>query len=222
MVQTGALVARDAPSAVSMMGDVFLLAVFLVIGLLIGWGFGGALRNLAHLRVGLWWMYPVGLVLQVAPVPRVGTGTGRYLPYAVLMFSYVILISVTAVNWRLRGFALILLGLLLNVAPIAVNQGMPVSGSAVREAGGRVESVPTEPGGKHHLATGEDQITFLADVIPIRAPFRQVVSAGDLVMWTGAAVFLAAAMLGRPERRSRRLARSARRAQPATMWESPR
>lgn len=204
------------------MCDVLLLAAFLLMGLLLGWGLGGALGNLAHLRIGLWWMYPVGLAFQVVPVPSLETGTGRYLPFFILLFSYVILVSVTAVNWRVRGFPLIVLGLLLNLTPIAVNQGMPVSGQAVRQVGGSVDDVPTEPGGKHHLATSEDRITFLADVIPVRAPFREVVSAGDLVMWLGAAVFLAAAMLGSPERQSRRLGRAARRAQPSTMWESPR
>lgn len=195
---------------------------FLVMGLLLGWGFGGSLRNLAHLRVALWWMFPVGLVLQVVPVPQAETGTARYLPFAVLLLSYVVLISVTAINWRLRGAPIILLGLVLNLIPIALNQGMPVSGQAVREVGGSVEDVPTEPGGKHHLATGEDQLTFLGDVLPIREPFREVVSVGDLVLWLGAAVFLASAMLALPERPSRPLDRDARRARPSTMWGSPR
>jgi len=191
-------------------------------GLLLGWGFGGALRNLAHLRVGLWWMYPVGLALQVVPVPTFETGTARYLPFAVLLFSYVVLISVTAINWRLRGFPLILVGLVLNLVPIALNQGMPVSGQAVRAVGGSAEDVPTEQGGKHHLATDQDIAVFLGDVLPIRAPFREVVSAGDLVLWLGAALFLAGAMLAVPERTARGADRAVRRSRPSTMWGSPR
>lgn len=205
-----------------MIVGVLVAGAFLVMGLLLGWGFGGALRNLAHLRVGLWWMFPVGLFLQVAPVPQPETGTARYLPFAILLFSYLVLISVTAINWRLRGAPVILVGLLLNVLPIALNQGMPVSGQAVREVGGSVKEVPTELGGKHHLATGEDRLTFLGDVLPIREPFREVVSVGDLVLWLGAAVFLAGAMMALPERPSRRLARDARRARPSTMWGSLR
>jgi hypothetical protein len=191
-------------------------------GLLLGWGFGGALRNVAHVRVGLWWMYPVGLVLQVVPVPRFETGTARYLPLAVLLFSYVVLISVTAINWQLRGFPVILVGLVLNLIPIALNQGMPVSGAAVRAVGGSVDDVPTDRGGKHHLATDQDRVRFLGDVVPIRAPFREVVSAGDLVMWLGAAVFLAGAMLAVPERTARGADRAGRRSRPSTMWGSPR
>jgi hypothetical protein len=199
-----------------------LVSAFLVMGLLLGWGFGGALRNVAHVRVGLWWMYPVGLVLQVVPVPTFETGTARYLPFAVLLFSYVVLISVTAINWQLRGFPVILVGLVLNLVPIALNQGMPVSGQAVREVGGSVEDVPTERGGKHHLATNQDRVRFLGDVVPIRAPFREVVSVGDLVMWLGAAVFLAGVMLAVPERTARGADRAARRERPSTMWGSPR
>jgi hypothetical protein len=201
---------------------VLVLGAFLVMGLLLGWGFGGALRNVASLRVGLWWMYPVGLALQVVPVPGAETGTARYLPFAVLLFSYVVLISVTAINWQIRGFPLILVGLVLNLVPIALNQGMPVSGQAVRAVGGSVEDVPTEPGGKHHLATNRDRVRFLGDVLAVRAPFREVVSAGDLLLWLGAAVFLAGAMLALPERPPRKLAGTAHRSRPSTMWGSPR
>jgi hypothetical protein len=199
-----------------------LVSAFLVMGLLLGWGFGGALRNVAHVRVGLWWMYPVGLALQVVPVPTFETGTVRYLPFTVLLFSYVVLISVTAINWRLRGFPVILVGLVLNLVPIALNQGMPVSGSAVRAVGGSVPDVPTEQGGKHHLATDDDLVLFLGDVLPVRAPFREVVSLGDLVLWLGAAVFLAGAMLALPARPPRETDRVGRRARPSTMWGSPR
>src|ERR687892_281516 len=194
MVQTPVSFVREP---VRIMAAMLVAAAFLVIGLLLGWGFGGSLRNIAHVRVALWWLFPVGLVLLI---------------------SYVVLVAVAAINWRLRAAPLILAGLVLNLIPIALNEGMPVSGSAVREVGGSVSSVPTEPGGEHHLATGEDQLVFLGDVIPMRAPFREVVSGGDLVLWLGAAVFLAAAMLALPERPPRTPVRDARRSRPSTMW----
>jgi Family of unknown function (DUF5317) len=92
---------------------------------------------------------------------------------------------------------------LLNLIPIALNQGMPVSASAVVESGGSLADVPTELGSKHHLERPEDDLTFLADVISIRPPFQAVVSIGDLLMWVGAGWFLTSAMLGSPERESR-------------------
>jgi hypothetical protein len=200
---------------------VLLLASILAIGLLFGWGIGGALRNIAHVRVGLWFLFPVALVLQAAPVPRADSGLGRYLPFVVLEISYLVLIAAAIVNWRLRGFRLIFVGLLLNAIPITLNQGMPVSGSAVLEAGGRVEDVPRVRGAKHHLAGSGDQLTFLGDVIPVRTPFRTVVSVGDIAMYAGVAWFLAAAMLGQPMRTRRPRAHPGRPPQPSTMWESP-
>jgi hypothetical protein len=109
------------------------------------------------------------------------------------------------------------LGVILNLVPIALNQGMPVSGAAVIESGGTIEAVPQELGEKHHLQRPEDRLTVLADVIPVREPFRAVVSVGDLVMWVGAGVFVTAAMLGAhrrerlPSPAPRREGRSARR-----------
>jgi Family of unknown function (DUF5317) len=205
-----------------MMGRVLLFGSILAIALLIGWGLGGSLRNVAHVRVALWFLFPIALIVQGVPVPQGGSGVARYLPFAALMFSYVLLIVGVVINWRLRGFIVILVGILLNIVPITANLGMPVSGTAVVQAGGRVEDVPTTRGAKHHLATPSDQVRFLGDVLPIREPFRTVVSVGDIVMWAGAAWFLVAAMLGTPYRQSPRTDRPLRRPQPSTMWESPR
>lgn len=205
-----------------MMNGVLLLGSILAVGLLIGWGLGGSLRNVAHVRVALWFLFPIALVLQVVPVPQGDKGTAQYLPFGVLLLSYLMLAVAVVANWRLRGFPVLLLGLILNLVPIAINRGMPVSGPAVAEAGGRVEDVPKVRGAKHHLATSRDQLIFLGDVLSIREPFRTVVSVGDLVMYGGAAWFLAAAMLAMPSRPPRTWTRPARQPQPSTMWGSPR
>jgi hypothetical protein len=184
---------------------VLFLAAILGIGLLLGWGFGGSLRDLALVRVRLWYAIPAALLLQAIPV-RPGSGSvGSLLPVGVLLLSFAVLVAVVVANWRLRGFMLILLGLALNLAVIGVNQGMPVSAGAVARAGGAdsVAEIPTERGGKHHLATEEDILVFLGDVIPIREPFGVVVSPGDVAMYVGASMFLGAAMLGRPVRSHR-------------------
>lgn len=192
-----------------------LLASILAIGLLLGWGLGGGVRNLARLEVRLWWLIPIALVVQLISIPRAEAGPGRYLPFAILLASFLLIGAAMLLNWRLRGFPVILLGVLLNLVPIAVNQGMPVSGSAVIEAGGSLSDVPRELGAKHHLKRPEDQVTFLADVIAVRSPFRAVVSIGDLVMWAGAGWFVTAAMLGFPVREPRP-ARLPRRAIPSS------
>ena len=199
-----------------------LVGAILGIGLLIGWGFGGALRNLGPARINWWPALPAALVLQGVPIPQPDGEVGRLLPFAVLLLSYAVLIAVLAVNWRLRGFLVVLAGLVLNLVPIVANQGMPVSGTAIETVGGSLENIPREHGEKHHLATDEDVILPLADVIAVRDPFNTVVSVGDVLMYAGAAVFLAAAMMASPERPPRRDFARSRPARPSTMSGSPR
>lgn len=188
-----------------------LLASILAIGLLLGWGLGGGIRNLAQLEVRMWWLIPVALAVQVVPIPSAESGPLRYLPFVTLLLSFVLIGAVVVMNWNLRGFPVILLGVILNLIPIVVNQGMPVSGAAVVESGGSLADVPRELGAKHHLETSRDKLTFLADVIAVRTPFRAVVSVGDLVMWAGAGWFVTAAMLGVPRREQRPARRPVRR-----------
>jgi hypothetical protein len=190
---------------------VLLLASIVAIGLLLGWGFGGGIRNLAQIEVRMWWLVPLALGVQLVPIPRAESGALSYLPFVLLLLSFVLIGAVVVMNWQLRGFPAILIGVVLNLIPIVVNQGMPVSGAAVIESGGSLADVPRELGAKHHLETSRDQVTFLADVIPVRTPFRVVVSVGDLVMWAGAGWFVTAAMLGRPRREPRPARPPARR-----------
>jgi hypothetical protein len=182
-----------------------LLATILLIGVLLGLGLGGHPRALADARIKWWGLIPVALVLQLLPVPRGESGLGRLLPVGVLLLGYVVLIAVALVNWRLRGFLLILLGLVLNFTVIGMNHGMPVSEEAIRATGNisLLEEEPEGRGAKHHLADEDDVLLPLADVIAFREPFGVVVSAGDLAIDAGGSVFLAAAMLGRPDRTRR-------------------
>lgn len=182
-----------------------LLAAILAIGLMLGWGLGGGIRALADVRIRLWPAIPVALLLQVIPVPRGDGQFARLLPVGLLVLSYVVLAVVAVANWQLRGFGLILIGLLLNGAVVTINEGMPVSAQAIRQAGDPelLDGLPEERGGKHHLAGEDDVLLFLSDTIAIRKPFSVVVSPGDIAIDVGAALFLAAAMLGRPVRNPR-------------------
>ena len=193
-------------------GRVLLLAAILGIGLLLGWGLGGRLRNLGAVGIRLWPLALVGLVLQLIPVPGVEGTLGELVPVGLLLLSYLILLAFVGLNWRLRGFVLIGVGLLLNAAVIGVNRGMPVSEHAARRSG-QAEAIPKLASGedpKHHLADDESSLLPLADVIPVGSPFNIVVSVGDVVSYVGAAVFLTTAMLGTADRRPRRPGRRAR------------
>jgi hypothetical protein len=127
------------------------------------------------------------------------------LQVGVLLFSYALLIWMTAANWRMPGFVLILIGVAMNFVVIAANQGMPVSEFALRTTGQveAVEELRNREESKHHLASEEDVLRPLGDVIGIGRPFNVVISAGDIVAYAGAAIFVVEAMLGLPASPSR-------------------
>src|SRR5215218_7521124 len=144
-----------------------LLIAILLIGVLVGYGLGGSLRAVSEARVRWWWLVPLALVLQAVPIPRGEASVARLLPVGALLMSYVLLIVVVLVNWRLRGFFLVLLGLILNFTVIGMNHGMPVSAEAVSRAGKPelLHKLPRERGAKHHLADERDVLLPLGDVI---------------------------------------------------------
>jgi hypothetical protein len=190
-----------------------------VVSVLIAYALGGRLRNLASVpgipyreggvwvlsgwkdpRLRLWPLAPIALALQAVPMPALGGPIGRALPVSALLLSYALLIWLGVVNWKMPGVALILIGVAMNFVVIAANQGMPVSADALRRTG-QIEAIrelDEREGSKHHRATDEDVLRPLGDVIGIGSPFNVVISAGDIVAYAGAAIFLVEAMLGFP------------------------
>lgn len=195
-----------------------LIGAILGVGALLGIGLGGDPRNLIQLRVRLWWLAPVALAMQAVRVSA-GDGLLRWLPLALLLGSYVVMGVFAVANLRLRGFGLLLIGLLMNLAVIAANQGMPVSAQALERVG-HPEDIAVlrdaETGAKHHLEEPDDVLLPLADVIPVREPFDAIISAGDVFTYGGASLFLALALMGRAVRRGRRQSR--RRESQPTSW----
>jgi hypothetical protein len=198
---------------------VLLLPFVLVVSVLIAYALGGRLRNLASVpgipyreggvwvlsgwkdpRLRFWLLAPVALAMQAVPMPTMEGPVGRALPVGLLLLSYALLIWLSAANWKMPGFPLILIGVALNFVVIAANQGMPVSQSALRTTGQieAIEELEEREDSKHHLATDEDVLRPLGDVMGIGPPFNVVISVGDIVAYAGAAIFLIEAMLGFP------------------------
>src|SRR5688572_1080707 len=111
-----------------------LIGAILGIGALLGIGLGGDPRNVAGLKLRLWWLAPVALAMQVVPV-GLGEGMLKWLPLGLLLGSYVVMGVFAIANIKLPGFWAILVGLLMNLAVIGANQGMPVSANALEEVG---------------------------------------------------------------------------------------
>jgi hypothetical protein len=172
---------------------VICMAVILAIGFLLG----GRLRNVADLKIEWAWLALLGLALQFV------TGPGSTLPLGCLYLSFVLLIVFTIKNIRVFGFALILAGVLCNLLVIGINGGMPVSKHALRasDQGQFLGDLENNPYPKHHLATDDDLLRVLGDVIPLSDPVAQAISLGDIFTYAGVGMVIIGAMRGAPGRR---------------------
>lgn len=101
--------------------------------------------------------------------------------------SLAVLIAVAMANRHITGVLVVGLGLLVNLAALAVNGGMPVRPDALVAAGivEADELATTTTSGPRHLETDADALGVLGDVLPV--PFaREVMSFGDLIVVLGA------------------------------------
>ncbi len=166
---------------------------------------GGRLAGITRLRMRSTWLLWLALALQLSqyvPVLRVDpAGAGHRV---LLGLSYA-----AAASWLLRsgavqrnrglriGLAIVGLGWALNAAVVVANNGMPVSTAASWQAGtpGALVNSTLERGQmyKHVRATSATRLQPLGDVIPLRL-LHAVVSPGDVVLWLGVLITVAAAM----------------------------
>jgi Family of unknown function (DUF5317) len=167
-----------------------LVLIVVIVAIVTGYLSGGSLREFPTARTRWWWLAIVGVAMQLV------TGTGTLQTF-LLVGSFVVLIVYVTANLRAPGYALILLGLLLNVAVIAANQGMPVTRQALVESG-QADTIPelsdNGDGQKHLLAGDDTRLLELGDVIALGDPVRQAVSAGDILIHAGIGWFIVMAM----------------------------
>jgi hypothetical protein len=176
-----------------------LFALVIVFAVLVGYLTGGRLSRFESMRLRWWWLAIVGLGIQFVPLPEGTEGTDLLVRTIVLSLSYTLLVLFAAVNVRVPGIVLVLIGLACNFAVIAANGGMPVRAGALRDSGQEdVLALLQEDGAaKHHLMTDEDVLTFLGDVIAVPQPVGQAISIGDVFIYTGLIWLIVAAMRAR-------------------------
>src|SRR5204862_836956 len=118
------------------------------LAVILGYLVGGRLKNVERLRLRWWGLALVGLVMQLIPVSDKGVAVG------LLIASYPVLMAFAIANIRLAGFALILIGLALNLTVISANQGMPVTEHALDASGqgSLLQDLIQHGGAKHFLA----------------------------------------------------------------------
>jgi hypothetical protein len=136
---------------------------------------GGRLRNIAATELRHPSILAAAVGIQLAlEVLHPTRGTAGHLASALLVVSYVFLLLFCAANFRLRGLAVVAVGIALNGAVITVNHGMPI----------RAPQAAVEATTKHHAERPSDRLTFLGDIILVPA-LRQSLSFGDLIMMVG-------------------------------------
>lgn len=165
----------------------------------LGFALRGSLRGFEAVSLRAWGLAAAGLGLQLAPLPTGAGGRDLAVRISVLAASYALLVAFAALNRRMPGIPLVLVGLLLNAAVIVPNGGMPVSEGAIRASGQgeMLDEFIRQGATKHHLMTEDDVLRPLGDVIGIPPPVRQVVSVGDFFIYAGIVWFVVAVMRGR-------------------------
>ena len=158
-------------------------AITVAVGALIGLAVGGRPRHLPEHTFHLWPLLLGGLALQVI-VEATGHST---VGVVLVVISYFLLLAFGALNLRLTGMGVVMVGMAMNLVPIAINAGMPVRASALADADIATsvdDAQYVNLRGERHLEEDDDRLTFLGDIIPIPA-LKQVVSFGDLVLSIG-------------------------------------
>jgi hypothetical protein len=164
--------------------DALILSLLaILVGLFIGLLRHGRLRNLSLVRVRWWPALALGVVVPAA-VDRLDP------PAAVplVAFGLVALLVFALRNTHLVGMSIVAVGVLANLVPLLVNDGMPVRADALVSAGlaARDEIDRVHIRGAQRLERPDDSLTFLGDLLPVPET-RQVLSFGDLLILVGVA-----------------------------------
>lgn len=152
-------------------------------GVVLGLVTGGRPSYVSRSRLELVWLLAVSALLQVGAELLSVSATVQL---SMVLVSYVGLSAFAIANIRLVGMPVVLVGLVLNLAVITANGGMPVRESSILASrAATAGELPTlDFGAKRHLETPEDKLSFLGDIIPVRAS-HEVLSFGDLILAFG-------------------------------------
>ena len=164
------------------------LALPLALGLMISALVGGSLRALGDLRLRGVWLFYGALVLQVVAFPfgplpwRTPDTVATFLWIA----SYGFVFAAAALNRRVAGVWIVLVGMACNLTAVLANGGhMPVRAGAMRAAG--YDYVVHN----NSAALAHPKLPFLIDrwAAPSWIPTANVFSVGDVLIALGALVF---------------------------------
>lgn len=171
-----------------------LLLDAVVLALLLTVVTGRSLTRFAATRLRFEWLLLPLLVIQLM-LPTAGELLGGERTVLVGIWLVVMcgLVLIVLANRSYLGILLAGLGIALNALVIAANWGMPVSEHAVSIVVGSEYSMSIRDDDVVHIRLCEGtRLPPLADVIPLPGPawHRGVLSAGDIILAVGAALFV--------------------------------
>ena len=148
---------------------------------------GGSLNRLATVRFRHPWLVFAGLVVQLAAQLAAPGLVPVRVAFWMLVAGTCAVGLFLVLNLKLPGLALAGVGLLMNVAVIGSNGGMPVSPEAARSVGAPISQELA--GVRHEVLDRESLLPFLSDAIPV-PPLGTVLSLGDVLLALGLALFV--------------------------------
>ncbi|MGD2103386.1 MAG: DUF5317 domain-containing protein [Acidimicrobiia bacterium] len=189
------------------------LALVIFVALAIAVVRGGRLVNLGEIELRAWWLLFAALALQLGTRFLPDDPDIEWVGVAMVLVSFALLMVLVLLNRSKPGMWIAGVGVLMNFLVIAINGGMPVLAEAAEVASGFTVAEPDLTGSfKHILLDDESQLTFFADVIPLRLlGIGEVISLGDIFLAMGLGVFLEHEL-----RRPRRYFRRGAQAQPGS------
>ncbi len=148
--------------------------------------------NLGDIELRAWWLLIIAFGLQAGTSFLPNEAWSETAGLVMILGSFVLLMILVVLNRSSPGMWIAGIGVLMNFTVIAVNGGMPVLAGAAEVASGFTVSEPDVSGSYKHVPLDENsQLTFLADVIPLRlANIGEVISLGDIFLALGLGAFL--------------------------------
>jgi hypothetical protein len=127
-----------------------------------------------------------GLLVAGAALNAASVALDGHAATFALMASLAVLIAVAFANRHVTGIAVVGIGLLVNLAALSLNAGMPVRPSALEAAGLAAPGEAVTVEAPRHLESDADPVPVLGDVLPVPLT-SEVLSFGDLIVVLGAA-----------------------------------
>lgn len=167
-----------------------MLIETLLISLIVGKIRGGKIKNLINIPIDGWVFILLGFVISYLSVFLISGG--NIFLYKGLAYIQTIssLLLIVGILYKALTFDRIVLaiGFLLNLIPIALNNGkMPVDGSALLKLGLNEQFVLIKENlvVTHTLIDHATKAKFLSDIISLKYIFPKLVSVGDLIIALG-------------------------------------